>query len=71
MADPYVREVGRVTDGYLSGSWAVGVDYDTVKAGPMQFTLSEAEEFAQLFVRACWEAGRNARQMAEEAAVPP
>jgi hypothetical protein len=49
----------------------VGVDYDSVtiltySAAPACLTQAQAEEFAQLFVSACWQAGRNARQMAEE-----
>jgi hypothetical protein len=72
MADPYVREIGIVTD--MDGfAVRVGVDYDsvTLKAsslpGPFaRLTQAQAEEFAQLFVSACWQAGVNARQMAEE-----
>lgn len=30
------------------------------------FGQEKAEEFAHLFVAACWEAGQNARRMAEE-----
>jgi hypothetical protein len=56
-----VREVGRVTS--LDGDeLAVGTSYDTVTLGypelePLwRLTSSQAEEFAQLFVSACWEA---------------
>jgi len=40
----------------------VGVYNGTVTIGdmfPYRFTQAQAEEFAQLFVRACWEAGRQ------------
>jgi hypothetical protein len=74
MAHPYVREVGSVTD-MDEMQLAVGVDFDTVaiyvgawmSADGVRLTQAQAEEFAQLFVSACWQAGRNARQMAEEA----
>ena len=71
MADPYVRETGRTED--MDGiALAVGVDYDAVSlghghhTGPVwRLTQAQAEEFAHLFVAACWEAGQNARRMAE------
>ena len=69
MADPYVREIGRLTE--IDGMYvSIGVDYDsvTVQVGGVKATLTQphAEEFAQLFVSACWQAGAQARQMAEE-----
>jgi hypothetical protein len=69
MADPYVHEVGRVKD-LDACTITVGVDYDTVTLrapfGPARLTQAQAEEFAQLFVSACWQAGQNVRQMHEE-----
>jgi hypothetical protein len=56
VSDPHVREVGRLTD--LDGSDIVLlVDYNRVVIdyGP-PLTQDQAEEFARLFVRACWEA---------------
>lgn len=70
MTDGYIRAIGTVTD--MNGSAVrVGVDYDTVTIStgllsPACFTQAQAEEFAQLFVSACWQAGANARQMAQE-----
>ncbi len=70
MADPYVRCLGAVED--IDGlAISVGVDYDAVTVGLWRLTSGQAEEFAQLFVSACWEAGTNIRRMSEEAAVPP
>lgn len=61
--DPYVREVGRLEDGQ-GRILIVGVDYDTVTlglggGGAVTLTFSEAEEFAQLYLSACWQAGRQ------------
>jgi hypothetical protein len=63
MADPHVRETGHIDtdDGIIS----VGVDYGTVaiyiggwlSADGVRLPASLAEEFAALFVSACWEAG--------------
>ena len=69
MADPYVREIGRLTE--IDGMYvSIGVDYDsvTVQVGGVKATLTQphAEEFAQLFVSACWQAGAQSRQMAQE-----
>ena len=65
MSDPYVREVGSVED--IDGvDILVGVDYDSVTIGMRRFSRTQTEELAQLFAAACWEAGLNARQMAEE-----
>ena len=73
MPDPHVREIGRVEDmdGY---PLAVSIDYDTVAIGhPLgsngsawRLTSSQAEEFAQLFVSACWQAGQQAWRAPEE-----
>lgn len=69
MTDPHVRVTGQVEDmdGY---PLAVGVDYDTVTighraivpGGPWRLTSHQAEEFAQLFVAACWEAAAQSTQ---------
>ncbi len=72
MSDPYVRALGVVTD--IDGrKLGVGVDYDSVVIGPDGFRLNllQAEEFARLFVSACWDAGVNAERMRQEAAVSP
>jgi len=61
--DAHVREIGRVEDdrGHVI---IVGVDHDTVtlefpRADTSDVALSSyrAEEFAQLLVSACWQAG--------------
>ena len=68
MGDPYVRVLGSVTD--MDGSIVhVGVNYDTVSvsnAVDSVFTREAAEEFARLFVAACWQAGANKRRMDDE-----
>ena len=70
MSNPYVRPVGGVTD--LDGRPVkVGVDYDSVSIdAPRFFRLGadQAQEFARLYVTACWEAGQNKHRMDEEAA---
>jgi hypothetical protein len=62
MSDPHVREVDHIeTD---DGTVSVGVDHGAVavyiggwlSADGVRLTRGQAEEFAQLFVRACWEA---------------
>jgi hypothetical protein len=69
---PYVRVIGSVED--MDGSKIhVGVDYDSVtisNAIDSVFTREMAEEFAHLFVSACWAAGENKRRMDGET-VPP
>jgi hypothetical protein len=65
MADQYVHEIGFVFD--IDGiPLEVGVDYDCVTILDRRFPLSECEQFAQLFVRACWQASA---QQAERAAL--
>jgi hypothetical protein len=69
MADPRVREVGQVDD--MDGMPVkVGVDYDAVtiqaRGAPIRFQSAAAEEFAQLYVSACWQAARQAGEMAAE-----
>jgi hypothetical protein len=61
MSDPFAREIGRVAD-ELGVSVRIGVHHDTVSVGMghsaqlAYLTAAQAEEFARLFVRACWEA---------------
>jgi hypothetical protein len=60
MSDPNVRPVGDMQDN--DGMPVIfGVDYGTVTINPGDVRLSaeRAEEFAQLLVRACWEAARQ------------
>jgi hypothetical protein len=64
MADPLVRETGRIED-MDGGVLIVGVDYDTVtiaRAGfdPFRLESSQADEFGALFISACWQAARQA-----------
>lgn len=64
------RDLGFVTD--IHGrEFRVKVDHDCVLLGAYYtdfvLTREQAEEFARLFVAACWEAGYNAAQMAAEA----
>lgn len=66
MANPHVWEVGSVTS--LDGVPVhVGVDYDSVVirgATSVRLSREQAETFSQLWVRACWEAGRQAQELA-------
>ena len=65
MADQWVSWVGHVED--IDGvPLGIGVDYDCVTIGGCRFSLSECDQFAQLFVRACWQASA---QQAERAAL--
>ena len=70
MADPYGREVGRMTD--LDGMTVIlGLDYDSVTihagtftpGGGIRLESLQADEFAQLYSRACWEAGAQAARL--------
>ena len=59
MKDSYVRKVGETGD--IDGRIiTVGVDYDSVSISFASFEVrlnrDQSEEFASLFVRACWEA---------------
>jgi hypothetical protein len=70
MPDPMVREIGRVTD--IDGDNAIiGVDYETVTIDaalcPLRFDAAQQEDFARLFVSACWAAGYNKARMEEDA----
>jgi hypothetical protein len=61
MSSPYIREVGQVEDaggfplmiGVHRGSVIIG---DPDESGSWALDAGQAEEFARLFVRACWEA---------------
>ncbi|MDA8318842.1 MAG: hypothetical protein M0030_03375 [Actinomycetota bacterium] len=70
MADPYVRTVGAPVVDFDGVPIVVGVDYDTVtlRAGNtlVRLTSGTAEDFAALFVAACWAAGANAERMRED-----
>jgi hypothetical protein len=66
MPDQYIRAVGHVDD--LDGlAVTVGVDYDsvTIRAGKelIRFESLQADEFAALYNRACWEAGAQSARM--------
>lgn len=66
MANEYVREIGIVED--IDGvPLDVGVDYDTVTVCDRKLARTQAEEFAQLFVAACWEAAANSERLKETA----
>ena len=58
MPDPNVLTIGAVHD--LDGRRVpVGVDYETVVVLGYRLGQEEAEEFARLFVSACWQAARQ------------
>ncbi len=69
MSDPFVRAIGTVDD--LDGTPVeVGVDYDSVtirSSGLIRLESLQADEFAALYNRACWEAGAQSARMAAEA----
>ena len=60
MPDPNVRPAGDMQD-HDGMTVIVGTDYDTVtiEPGGIRLSAERAEEFARLFVRACWEAARQ------------
>jgi hypothetical protein len=73
MPEPHVRWLGtiKVPDEEPSDfPVSVGVDYELVTVGfaghAVGLSRARAEEFARLFVAACWEAADNARLMTEE-----
>jgi hypothetical protein len=70
MSDLYVRETGAVMS--VDGWVRLGVDYDTVSvlvAGQeVRLTQAQAEEFAQEFVSACWQAAQQKARMDEDVA---
>jgi hypothetical protein len=58
MSDPYVREVGRVTD--IDGAdLAIGVDHGAVTVGPYRFDRDGQERLAWLLNRAMWLSEEN------------
>jgi hypothetical protein len=63
MANALVRRLGHV-EGIDGTRLHVGVDYDSVMVGIHRLNRDQAESFAQLFIGACWEAGRNAEREA-------
>jgi hypothetical protein len=73
MSDPRVRDIGQVED--IDGQvLIIGVDYHALvlrEPGQMgkswRLESAAAEEFAQLYVSACWQAARQAGEMAAEA----
>jgi len=66
MSDPHIREVGSV-ETEIDGPVSIGVDYDTVaifiggwlSADGVRLARVQAEEFGQMFIRACWKAARQ------------
>jgi hypothetical protein len=68
MSDPHVREIGRIED--MDGNvLTVGVDYDAVTIGwptgpEWRIESSQADEFAALYVSACWQAAAQAANLA-------
>jgi hypothetical protein len=62
--DPFVREIGQVSDaggfplpvGIHRGSVIIG---DPQEGTSWALDATQAEEFARLFVRACWEAAAD------------
>jgi hypothetical protein len=69
MADPRVRPVGTLYD--LDGMPVeVGIDHDavTIKAAgtPIRLDSSANEVFAEYYLSACWQAARQAGEMAAE-----
>ena len=66
--EPDADDLARVAD--VDGlHLVIGVDYDTVTIGGVgmkwRLPAEAAEQFAALFVRACWLANTQARQRAE------
>lgn len=66
MADPYVRVLGEVTD-LDDVRVGIGVDFDSITVGQLRFGIDQAEELAQLFVSAVWQAGQSKARMDGEA----
>ena len=68
--DPFVREVGRIMDD-AGREIILGVDYGTVTlrtlrtrtSGAVELSPVLAEEFAQLYLSACWAAARDGEQL--------
>jgi hypothetical protein len=59
--DPGAREIGRVSDGQghviIIGIEAGTVTLRTLSAAAVTLTSYRAEEFSQLYISACWQAG--------------
>jgi len=70
VPDPFVRRVGEVSD-VDERAVIVGVDYDTIsiRVGGMEARLASSaqEEFARLFVSACWQSGASLQRAARDA----
>jgi hypothetical protein len=72
--DPHVREIGRITD-EQGREIVVGISYGAVTLrtlhtrtdGAVTLRAYQAEEFAQLFTSACWQAGWQSAQPVPEA----
>lgn len=70
MPDPYVREIGRLTDD-VGRVVIVGVDYGAVTlrtlhtrtSGAVALGCAQAEELGQLYVSACWAAARDSERI--------
>lgn len=58
MTDPHIREIGRVHS-VTGAPVAIGIDYGAVSVAGHTLSRAEAEEFAHLFVAACWEAAHD------------
>lgn len=59
MTDAFTRAVGQVTDAE-DRTVTVGVCWGSVTIdGPLTLESMQAEEFAQLFTAACWEAAHD------------
>lgn len=72
MGEPHVRVVGELADSFSDEPVVIGVDHDavTIKLGgwpAIMLASVQAEEFAQLFVSACWEASAQAATLAQAA----
>jgi len=58
MPDPFVREIGRVTD--LDGiPVTVGIDYDTVTISGCKLSRVKLPDFIRLVFEAAWDAGAS------------
>ncbi len=72
MADPHIRAVGETKDAD-GNPVLIGIEHDWVAIQctlPLRLGSHEAEEFAQMFVAACWEAARQGGQLAREGDAP-
>jgi hypothetical protein len=66
MAEPSVREIGSFYDG-AGLALRVGVDHHTVTiempGRTYRLTATDAEDFARMFISACWQAAEQAGRM--------